>query len=88
MKSSPDFINELAKVIAHIHNTKRAEEFLLGILTPSEREEVARRLQILKLLKQGHSQWEVAKKLGVGIATVSRGAKELKYGNSKFLNTL
>lgn len=52
-------------------------EFLQALLTPKELSEIPHRIQIIKLLKAGLPQREVAERLGVGIATVTRGAKEI-----------
>lgn len=48
------------------------------LLTPTEFEEIVKRLQIFNLLKAGVPQRKIAEQLGVGIATVSRGARALK----------
>ena len=56
------------------------EDFLRGILTDAELSEISKRLQIVKLLKSGVPQKEIAERLGVGIATVTRGSKELQKG--------
>lgn len=48
------------------------------LLTPTEFEEVIKRLQIFEMLEQGIPQRKIAERLGVGIATVSRGARALK----------
>jgi len=48
------------------------------LLTPSEYEEIVKRLQIFRMLVQGVPQRKIAEQLGVGIATVSRGARALK----------
>ena len=48
------------------------------MLTPAELRDISKRLQIMTLLKQGLPQREIAKQLGVGIATVTRGSKELQ----------
>lgn len=82
------FIKNLAATIAKIDDPKVAENFLHNLLTPNELEEIARRLQIFKLLKQGLPQRTVAAKLQVSIGTVSRGARELKYGKSDFTKIL
>jgi len=55
-------------------------EALEALLTPYEQDEVVHRLQIFALLVQGVPQREVAKQLGVGIATVTRGSKALQAG--------
>lgn len=75
---------ELAKLFAKIGDAKMMAEVFERIFTPAEYEEIARRLQIFKLLNDGKPQREVAKELGVSIGTVSRGARELKYGGTDF----
>ena len=56
-------------------------KFLEAILSPAELDEIPKRLEIIRLLRKGVSQREIAKRLGVGIATVTRGARELKLGH-------
>ena len=56
------------------------EDFLVGILTPAEMKQIIRRLQIVKKLKRGVPQRQIAEEWGVGIATVTRGARELGRG--------
>lgn len=57
--------------------------FLYGILTPKEIEQLSTRLQIVKKLKKGENQLQISKELKVGIATVTRGSRELKFGRFK-----
>ena len=73
-------VDELLK----IKNRKILENFLLGLLTKQEIEELPVRIKIVRMLKAGIPQKEIAKKLGVGIATVTRGSKEVKIGH--FIN--
>lgn len=82
------FIDELAQVMVSLKNKAVAKAFLKNILTPVELEEISKRLQIVKLLKKGVSQRKVAEKLNVSIGTVSRGSRELKYGESGFRQIL
>jgi len=42
-------------------------------------------LQIVRMLKKGVPQHQIAKELGIGIATVTRGSKELQKGNFKYI---
>ena len=56
---------------------------LEALLTPSELQTIATRLEIAERLKAGMTQREIAKQLGVGIATVTRGSRELKAGKFK-----
>lgn len=72
------YLNELAKTMLELKDKKDVLRFLSWILTPQEIEQLPVRLQIVKMLKRGTAQREIAKKLGVGIGTVTRGAKELQ----------
>jgi len=55
-------------------------DFLYGILTPKELMEIPNRLQIVKMLKKGISHHDIAGKLHVGVATVTRGSREIREG--------
>lgn len=76
-------INELVETLLQTSSEAEMLDLLKGLLTISELEEISRRLQIVKLLKAGVSQREIAEKLQVGIATVTRGSKEIKQGRFK-----
>lgn len=71
----------LAEFLLSLKTKKEMKDFLDGILTPKERDGIPVRLQIIRLLKKGIPQHEIAAKLGVGIATVTRGSKEIAKGN-------
>lgn len=73
----------LIEVLLNIEDKKLMEDFLLGILTPKELEEIPTRLQIVRLLKAGMSQHQIAKELEIGVATVTRGSKEIQKGRFK-----
>jgi len=69
-------------VEAFLANKSKSEmiDFLKGILTPRELEELTTRLQIVKLIKKGLPHQEIAHRLKVGVATVTRGSRELQVG--------
>jgi len=77
------YFKKLAKKLYLLKSEKEVQEFLYALFTPQEIEAIPRRLEIIKLLKQGVPQHEIAKKLGVGVATVTRGSKELKMNKFK-----
>lgn len=80
----PDWKKNLDALIASARTEKEAGELLAALLTPSEYEEMARRWQIVRRLILGETQREIACKLGVSVATVTRGARELNYGSGVF----
>lgn len=73
---NPD--NKLAAFLMEPRSNKEMKDLLTDVLTISEREEFATRIEIFKMLLAGKPQREIAEKLGVGIATVSRGSNALK----------
>lgn len=65
----------LIDLLCESDDKNRTKNLLSAILTQKEQGELANRMQIFALLQQGSPQREIAERLGVGIATVSRGAK-------------
>lgn len=71
----------LVKELEKADSQEKRENLLEGLLTPKEMEEFAQRLRIVQLLKKGVGQHTIAAKLHIGVATVTRGSKELQKGN-------
>ena len=72
-------IEEFVTALQLASKDKRVlEDFLHVFLTPSEMVEFSKRLQIIKLLRSGIPQRKIAEELEVGVATISRGARELQ----------
>lgn len=70
-------------LVKHIHSLKSLDElseFLHGLTTDKERYELARRIDIADRLLRGEPQHKIASDLGVGVATVTRGSKEVAIG--------
>ncbi|UNU74177.1 Trp family transcriptional regulator [Moraxella nasovis] len=65
----------LVQLLCENQDPQYIESLLSAILTQKEQAELANRILIFALLQQGLPQREIAERLGVGIATVSRGAK-------------
>lgn len=53
-------------------------EVLRELLSDREIKDIANRIEIIKRLEAGQNQRQIASDLGVGIATVTRGAKIIK----------
>ena len=74
-------IKYLEPLVNHllVQNSPEAmEKTLRELLTEGELADVANRLQIIEMLQEGIPQRQIADKLGVGIATVTRGSHHLK----------
>ena len=83
------YSKELIQVFSSINGEqKMMKEFLIDILTPKEFEDLALRWQIVKRLFHEETQRSIAKDLGLGIATVSRGSRELRNKKGGFLLVL
>lgn len=78
-------LREFINTLQEMDTTEKMMNFLEGILTLKELEEIPTRLQIVKMLKEGIPQHQIAEQLRIGIATVTRGSKEIKKGNFKYV---
>jgi TrpR family trp operon transcriptional repressor len=76
-----DFID----LIYSIRDKKLLADFLVGVTTEKERKELTRRVEIVKRLVTGEPHAKIARDLGVGVATVTRGSNELTSGKFKIL---
>lgn len=70
--------NQLLDHLLAPDSRQALDEALRDLLTPAEYTEIIKRLQILRMLEEGVPQRKIAEQLGVGIATVTRGARALK----------
>ena len=77
------YFREFARKLVEIKDVKTMIQFLEAVLTPKERKEIPKRMQIIRMLKDGISQKRIVAKLGVGVATITRGAREVKYKSFK-----
>lgn len=65
----------LLQLLTNTNDKVHLSEIFAALLTEKEQQELANRLRIFALLQQEVTQREISAQLGVGIATVSRGAK-------------
>lgn len=78
-------LDVLVQVLLEADSHEKMKNLLKGLLTPSELAEFGQRIQLVRLLKKGVGQHDIAKKLHIGVATVTRGSKEIKQGNFKYV---
>lgn len=88
MKDNLDqYKKELIEVIFKVANIKDKQllaDFVRDILTPHEFENIAMRWQIVKRLEKGEFQESIAEDLHLGIATVTRGSREMRKKDGGF----
>lgn len=75
----PEWLKLLTDTLREIKDKKDFVGVIEDILSPGEITEISDRILILKMLKDGVSQREIAESLGVSITTVSRGSRLLQY---------
>lgn len=81
MTTWDDFID----LIMSTNDKELLTDLFLGLTTEKERAELLQRIEIVKRLLLGEPQHQIANDLGVGVATVTRGSKELAQGRFRLL---
>ncbi len=77
--NSEQYKKELIEVLSKIAKDKQLlADFMRDILTPREFENVGVRWQIVKRLAKGEHQQSIAGDLHLGVATVTRGSREMR----------
>ena len=77
-------MREIARALAETNDPQYIMRFLNSLLTPNEIREISSRWELVKLLDQGHSQRQIAKRLGLSLCKITRGSRELKKKDSPF----
>lgn len=77
MKNNP--YDSLLVHLAKCDDKDSIELLLNALLTEKEQRDIANRIRILDLLERDVPQRNISEQLGVGIATVSRGAKTIQH---------
>ena len=80
-----ELIEELAKVAK---DKQLLADFVRDILTPREFENISVRWQIVKRLAKGEHHASIADDLHLGVATVTRGSREMRKKEGGFRRTL
>lgn len=90
MKNNIDqYKNEVIDVMQKISKDKTLlADFVKEILTPREFENVSVRWQIVKRLAKGEHHQSIAEDLHLGVATVTRGSREMAKKEGGFRRAL
>ncbi len=76
--------DNLFKAILSLENEKECSKFFEDICTIKEIQDIAQRLEVARLLKEGRAYNDVAKKTGASTATISRVNKCISYGSGGY----
>ncbi len=79
---------ELVQLLGQSRTATEWDALLQDLLTPKERESLAERWQIIRLLTSGMPQREIADRLGVSISKITRGSRVLQEGRGGFSKAL
>ena len=74
----------MAGVLSELDDPGEAYDVLYALLTPRERQKIALRWQLVRLLEKGMTQRAIAAELGVSLCKITRGSRELKHGPAGF----
>ncbi|HNQ31318.1 MAG TPA: Trp family transcriptional regulator [Candidatus Woesebacteria bacterium] len=82
-KAHTQNIATLSRLFLSARGVASMGNLVKGLFTENEITELVRRVEIVKMLKRGMPHHKIALTLGVGVATVTRGAREIKMGRFK-----
>ena len=87
--NSEQYKKEVIEVMYKISKDKNLlADFVRDILTPREFENIGVRWQIVKRLAKGEYQQGIANDLHLGVATITRGSRELRKKDGGFRRAL
>jgi TrpR family trp operon transcriptional repressor len=89
MKTNKEGWDKFISLCQALDSPKNLSSLFDLLLTPQEIESIALRCLIIKeLLEEQRPQREIAKKLKVSIAKITRGSNEIKRMDRKFLSLI
>ena len=77
-----DKLQEIVRRLAEIDDPGLLEKFFREILTPKEVKDLSSRWELVKLLEEGVSQREIARRLHLSLCKITRGSRQLKKPDS------
>lgn len=83
-----EMTERLYKVLSELNNPEECKLFFEDLCTIKEILDMSQRLETAQLLKNGLNYKEIATKIGVSSATVSRVNKCLQYGDGGYNKAL
>lgn len=85
---SDEMMEYLAQGFLTLRNSDECIRFLRDLCTDSELQEMARRLQVARLLNDRYIYTEITAQTGLSAATISRIKRNLRRGNLGFITVV
>lgn len=82
------YLGDFYSMVALLKTRDETKRFFKNLLTLSEVVMISRRIQVAKMLLEGHTYEEIRKKLKIGIATISQVEKWLYNGFGGYKETI
>ena len=79
-----ELTENLYTAILSLKDSEECRNFFEDICTVKELQDIAQRLKVARMLKDGNSYQEVSRETGASTATISRVNKCLVYGNGGY----
>lgn len=81
-------VDNLFKAVLSLENTEECYAFFEDICTVKEIFDIAQRLEVAFLLKEGKNYLTISRETGASTATISRVNKSVSYGNGGYETVL
>lgn len=82
-KKKKNQFDDFVDLVYSIRDFDLFEDFMYGITSDKDKENLPKRVEIIKKLMDEENHHNIAEDLGVGVATVTKGSKLLAKGNFK-----
>ncbi|MBQ9538492.1 MAG: transcriptional regulator [Treponema sp.] len=83
-----DSIAQICSLLAEVSDEHLIYDFFGCLFTNSELKDFSNRWHLVKELRAGTTQREIARKYGMSLCNITRGSRELKKENSAFKRML
>lgn len=81
-------IKEICLLLSKVTDEQLLYDFFGCLFTPAECKDFSHRWSLVKELRAGTTQREIAKKYGMSLCNITRGSREMKKENSAFKKML
>ena len=79
-KLKDDLNDQLCEAVLQLQTTEECYQFFEDICTISELKALSQRLEVARMLKEGHTYDDIVERTGASTATISRVKRCLNYG--------